>query len=170
MIETERLVLRGPQPGDHHAIAAMIGDPEVHRYLGQMPDDPVTEVFSRHLRGAGSWALYGYGFFLAHNRVSGELIGQGGVFHTWRGFGKGLDDVPEAGWTLARAHWGQGYASELMHAALRWFDIAHGPRRIACMIEDENVASFRVAERLGFMRYGDHVLEDGASVVLLERI
>lgn len=169
VIETKRLILRGPQPGDHFALAEMVDDAEVHRYLGPLPDDPVKDVFPRHLRGAGSWALYGYGFFLAHHRERGALIGQGGVFHSWRGFGKGLDDVPEAGWTVARPFWGQGYGREIMDAVLDWFDREHGPRRIACMIEEDNTASFALARRLGFVRYGEQVLEDGASVGLLER-
>ena len=168
-IETERLVLRGPRPGDHLAVAEMLNDPEVHRYLGPIADNPVADVFSRHMRGAGSWSLYGYGFFMAHDRITGELVGQGGVFHSWRGFGKGMDDVPEAGWTVARPFWDMGYGSEIMRAALAWFDAAHGPRRIACMIEDGNEASFRLAGRLGFVGYGEHLLDDGASVVLLER-
>jgi len=168
-IETERLVLRGPRAGDHLLLTAFIGDPEVQRYLGPAPADPVTDTFTRHLRGAGSWALYGYGFFLAFSRETGDFVGQGGVFHSRRGFGKGLDDVPEAGWMIGRAWWGQGYAAEMMRAALGWFDAAHGVQRIACMIEDGNDASFRLADRLGFVRYGEHVAEDGAKLVLLER-
>lgn len=170
VIETERLVLRGPRPNDHLAIAELIADPEVHRFLGPQAADPVTDFFTRHLRGAGSWALYGYGFFLAHHRASGELVGQGGVFHSWRGFGKGLDDVPEAGWTVARKFWGQGYAAELMRAVLAWFEATHGPQRIACMIEEGNEPSFLLAGRLGFVRYGEQVLDDGAAVALLERL
>jgi RimJ/RimL family protein N-acetyltransferase len=170
IIETERLILRGPRPGDHLALAEMLTDPEVHRYLGPSADNPVADVFSRHMRGAGSWALYGYGFFMAHDRESGDLVGQGGVFHSWRGFGKGMDDVPEAGWTVARPFWDMGYGSEIMHAALGWFERSHGAQRIACMIEDGNTASFALAARLGFLRYDEHVLDDGCTVGLLERL
>lgn len=169
VLETERLVLRGPRPDDHLAIAELHADPEVSRYLGPQPEDPVPDLFSRHLRGAGSWALYGYGFFMAHHRDTGELVGHGGVFHSWRGFGKGLDDGPEAGWTIASRFHRQGYAAELMRAVLAWFEETHGAQRIACMIELGNEPSFRLAERLGFVRYGEQVLEDGATVGLLER-
>jgi RimJ/RimL family protein N-acetyltransferase len=58
-----------------------------------------------------------------------------------------------------------------MEAALGWFDAAHGPRRIAGMIEEDNAASHRLARKLGFDAYERHTLEeDGAQVVLYERL
>lgn len=132
-------------------------------------------MFARALRAAGSWQLYGYGMFLAHERETGEFVGQIGVFHSLRGIGKGLDDVPEAGWILAQAHWGKGYALEAMRAVLEWFDSVQlesdqAIRRIACMIERGNDASFALAAKLGFVRYDEQDMPDGAVVDLLERI
>jgi RimJ/RimL family protein N-acetyltransferase len=108
--------------------------------------------------------------FLIWEKAGGAFVGQAGVFHTLRGFGKGLDDVPEAGWMLAQRFWGKGYALEAMTAALEWFDRTQEQSRVACMIEPENTASIRLADRLGFSRYDDHTLPDGAIVGLYERI
>lgn len=168
-IETDRLTLTVPGREDYILMRDLVADPEVHRYLGPRPDDPTTDMFSRALRAAGSWHLYGYGLFLAHEKASGAFVGQLGVFHSLRGFGKGMDDVPEAGWILAREHWGKGLAREAMQAVLDWFDAAQGPQRIACMIERGNAPSVALAERLGFVRYGEHELADGVIVDLLER-
>ncbi|MBA4354238.1 MAG: N-acetyltransferase [Novosphingobium sp.] len=152
----------------------LVADPQVCRYLGPRADDPTTDMFSRALRAAGSWQLYGYGMFLVWEKSSGAFVGQAGAFHSMRGFGKGLDDVPEAGWIIARAFWGKGYAFEAMRAALAWYDADvlradAGRCRIACMIERGNEASVRLAERLGFSRYDEHTLSDGAEVDLFER-
>jgi RimJ/RimL family protein N-acetyltransferase len=170
VLETERLVLTVPGRDDYLVLRDLVADPDVHRFLGPRPDDPTTDMFSRALRAAGSWQLYGYGLFLAWERTSRDFVGQIGVFHSMRGFGKGLDDVPEAGWILAKKHWGKGYAREAMNAALTWFDAACAAPRIACMIERDNSASHALAARLGFARYDEHALDDGAVVDLLERL
>lgn len=170
VLETERLILTVPARDDYIVLRDLVSDPDVHRYLGPRAQDPTTDMFARALRAAGSWQLYGYGIFLAWERTSRDFVGQVGVFHSMRGFGKGLDDVPEAGWILARKHWGKGYALEGMTAALAWFDAAFGTCRIACMIERGNAASYALAGRLGFARYDEHALDDGAVVDLLERI
>jgi RimJ/RimL family protein N-acetyltransferase len=176
--ETERLVLRAPERDDYLLLRDLVADPEVHRFLGPRPQDPTTDMFSRALRSAGSWQLYGYGLFLAFEKASGSFVGQLGVFHSIRGFGKGLDNAVEAGWIVAREHWGKGFAEEGMRGALAWFENAfedapenaRGHDRIACMIERGNAASVKLAEKLGFVRYDEHVLDDGATVDLFERI
>ena len=174
-IETDRLVLSLPGPEDYRLLRDLVADPEVHRHLGPRPEDPTTDMFSRAMRAAGSWQLYGFGLFLAFEKVGGAFVGQLGIFRSMRGFGKGMDDVAEAGWIVAREHWGKGYAREAMLAALDWFDATHGIGtqgigRIVCMIEPENTASVTLAGRLGFKRYDQHTLDDGALVDLFERI
>jgi len=168
-LETERLVLSIPHRDAYILLRDLVADPEVQRFLGPAAADPTTDMFSRALRGAGSWQLYGYGTFLVWE-TGGNFVGQAGIFHTMRGFGKGLDDVPEAAWMLAREHWGKGYALEAMRAALDWFDDRHNLPRVTCMIEPDNAASIKLATRLGFVRYDQHILGDGAAIDLFERI
>lgn len=168
-IETERLILDVPDRHGYLLLRDLHADPEVHRYLGPPADDPTTDMFSRALRGAGSWLLYGYGMFMVWEKDSCAFVGQVGVFHTMRGFGKGMDDVPEIGWIIARPYWRRGYAYEATRAALDWFDGRTGHQRVTCMIEQGNDASFALANRLGFVRYGDHVVEDDIVLELLER-
>ena len=170
VIETARLVLSEPGREDYMLLRDLVSDPEVHRFLGPRPEDPTTDMFSRALRGAGSWHLYGYGSFLAHEKATGAFVGQLGVFHSMRGFGKGMDDVVEAGWIVARDHWGKGYAREAMDAALGWVERVHDVRRVACMIERGNDASVALAERLGFVRYDEHALGEDVVVDLFERV
>lgn len=148
----------------------MLNDTETSRYLGGTIQ-PESDAFARLLRNAGSWALYGYGAFVIRAKGDERIIGTCGVFRSHRGFGAdlGLDDVPEAGWIIHRDWWSQGAASEVMQAALAWFDKTHGHQRVACMIETGNEASVRVARRLGFVEYGRHRPEEGVELVLYER-
>jgi len=165
---TPRLELSLPAAADREIMAAIVSHEETGRYLGH-GFDPVDH-FMRFMRNAGSWQLYGYGAFMIRLRETGELIGNGGVFHTWRGLGEDFDDTPEAGWILRHDHVGHGLGLEAMGAVLAWFDRVHGPRRIVCMTALANEPSIRLAARLGFTPLRDAELDDGEIVNLFERL
>lgn len=163
---TERLDLRLPAVADLQPMRAIITHAQTRRYLGPYSDP--ADHFQRFSRNAGSWLLYGYGLFMIRPRGSGELIGNAGVFHSWRGLGADFDDQPEAGWIIAEDRAGRGYAREAMEAALGWFDREHGLPRTVCMIECANAPSIRLAGHLGFGPLRD-ALFGGAPVLLFER-
>ena len=169
VLTTERLELWRPAPSDHAGLLTLLKPEPVRRFLG--PAQPTPEAaFARLLRNAGSWALYGYGVFVVRERGRAEIVASCGIFHSWRGFGQGMDDVPEAGWIIAEPHWGKGYAIEAMTAALARFDAEHGSRRTVCMIEEGHAASAAVAAKLGFAEYARHVPDEGRALVLYERL
>jgi len=168
VLVTERLELWMPQADDHAGLLALIEPEAVRRFLGPAQPPP-EDAFARLLRNAGSWSLYGYGVFVVRERGQAGIVASCGVFHSWRGFGTGLDDVPEAGWIIAASHWGKGFASEAMQAALAWFDAEHGALRSACMIEEGHAASAAVAAKLGYAEYARHLPVEGRALVLYER-
>lgn len=169
IITTERLELWQPVATDLAEMHALTLDEETRRFLGShQPDE--ADSFARLMRNAGSWALHGYGSFMIRRRDAAQIIGMCGMFRSLRGFAKGLDNVPEAGWVLHRSVWGQGLATEAMRASLAWFDASHGSQRIACMIDDDHTVSDLLAAKLGFARYDRHVQDDGAAVILYERL
>jgi RimJ/RimL family protein N-acetyltransferase len=165
---TDRLDLRLPTPADFPLIMEIVEHAQTARFLGRRSGAP--DHFMRFCRGAGSWLLYGYGMFIIRLRGSEEVIGNCGVFHSWRGLGEDFDDSPEAGWTLRHDQVGRGIGKEAMAAALEWFDRQHGPRRVVCMISPANEPSQRLADRLGFAAMCDAVLPDGEAVRLFERV
>ena len=166
---TERFDLWRPQPSDIDGLCALIDDAETQRFLGPAARDRKAQ-HERLLRNAGSWALFGYGTFMVRPRGLDDMIAGCGLFHSYRGFGKGMDDLPEAGWIVRRDWWAKGVASEVMSAVLDWFGQTHGSRRVGCMIEDGNTASVRLAAKLGFSRYDQHREDGGVLINLYERI
>ncbi|SFF92018.1 Protein N-acetyltransferase, RimJ/RimL family [Novosphingobium sp. CF614] len=164
-LTTARFDLWKPAADDLHGLVRLLEGEDMTRFLGPARADPFSQ-FERLLRNAGSWALHGYGIFYVRPRGEAEIIASCGVFHSWRGFGKGMDDVAEAGWIVRQDHWGRGVAGEVMRAVLPWFDETRGKRRIACMIEAGNVASERLAAALGFVWYDSQVAEDDERAVL----
>ncbi|MFC4294024.1 GNAT family N-acetyltransferase [Novosphingobium tardum] len=168
LLVTERLELWRPRVGDHEGLHDLLQPEETRRFLGGMGADR-ADSFARLLRNAGSWQLYGYGSVIIRLRGKQPIVGICGVFHSWRGFGQGMDDVPEAGWIVGRDHWGQGIAGEAMHGILDWFDKSPHAGRVACMIEEGNAPSQALARTLGFVEYDRHYMEADAVLVLYER-
>jgi RimJ/RimL family protein N-acetyltransferase len=149
VLETPRLRLRGHRLDDFDQSAAMWADPVVVRYIRPTPFTQ-EETWARVLRYVGHWALLGYGFWAIENRQTCEFLGEAGFlnFHRDTEPPRAID-VPEAGWAFRAAAHGRGYASEAVAAIVAWGD-SHFDTATACIIEEENEASIRVAEKNGY--------------------
>ncbi|MFM9853321.1 MAG: GNAT family N-acetyltransferase [Sphingomonadaceae bacterium] len=168
ILTTARLTLRVPQVDDFDAVYTLSESPEMRRFLSNEAPSH-ADSFTWLLRNAGSWAFYGYGSFIVHDRTNGALIGTCGVFHSYRGLGEDFDNRAEAGWIIAQSHWNQGYAREAMDAVLAWFDQTHGPEEIVAMVQEGNSVSEIVAQRLGFIAMRKAELK-GAVMTLFRRM
>ena len=167
VLVTDRFELWQPRAEDLAPLYALTEDEETRRFLGGRPAS-MQDSFERLHRNAGSWALHGYGTFFAKPKGEACIIANCGVFRSWRGL-PGLDDVAEAGWIVHRDYWGKGVAGEIMTAAMAWFDATQGRQRVACMIEEGNVASERLAATLGFAEYARHQPEGDRPLILYQR-
>lgn len=172
-LETERLVLRLPRLEDAAALGGLYLDPEAMRFIGGVPpeyaDDPEFVV----RRWLGRWEANGFGQLVAERREDGAVLGRVGLVvwdtRDWRIKTvpeTGEHGQPELGWALARAHWGQGYATEAARAAREWARAELGIGRLISVIAPENDRSIRVAQKLGAVP-GDTVelAENGTAVV-----
>jgi len=171
LVTTARLELWQPALHDLADLYQLTLAEETRQFLGSFVPSEM-DAFNRLHRNAGSWALHGYGTFMVRLKGQDRIIANCGVFRSHRGFGaeQGLDNVPEAGWIVHRDAWGQGLASEVMTAALAWFDATYGRQRVACMIEEGHAASEAIAAKLGFVRYGQQKPDEGAPLGLWERV
>jgi RimJ/RimL family protein N-acetyltransferase len=147
---TERLLMRGWRDEDFEPWAAILGDPLVARGLGQDAGMTPFEAWRDMVIMAGHWALKGYGNWVLEERDSGELVGRAGLYYP--------PDWPEleVGWTVAREHWGKGYAPEAARAAAAWGTEHLRLRHIVSLIHPSNEQSIRVAEKLGEKLEGHH--------------
>jgi RimJ/RimL family protein N-acetyltransferase len=111
----------------------------------------------------GHWQLRGYGVWAVEEKATGAFIGRVGLHNPdgWPGI--------EVGWTLGRASWGKGFATEAGRAALTWSFDALGLDHIISLIHPENARSIRVAERLGMKFECDAEVCGGIKVVVYGR-
>ena len=143
ILETERLRLRPLRGDDLDAYAAMQADPEVMRYLGEGTPQSREDAWRNMAMILGHWTLRGFGIWAVEEKATRTFVGRVGLFQPegWPG--------QEVGWSLAREHWGKGYAIEAAEAALdHAFHTLRWPRAIS-LIDPDNQRSISVAERLG---------------------
>jgi len=166
VLETERLRLRGHRVDDYATLAAMWSDPNVIRFIGGTPFT-AQESWMRLLRYPGMWCLLGYGFWAIEEKASGRMIGDIGYMDVKRAIEPPLDGMPELGWALAPDVHGRGYASEALAAVLAWGKCRFGAHRAACIIDEDNVASVRVAQKAGFRFSHEVTLHDDTIQVFV---
>jgi len=152
VLETERLRLRGHRVEDFADCLALWSDPVVTRFIG---GKPLTgeEVWARLLRYAGHWTLLGYGYWVVEEKDGGRFVGEVGFADFKRQITPSFDGIPEIGWVLARKAHGKGYATEAVLAAAAWGDRHFGGITTGCLINPDNIASIRVAEKGGYKEF-----------------
>ena len=155
-LETDRLLLRAPVPEDAEALAPMYADPEVMRYVGDGRTLTWADTELSVRRMIERWDDDGFGLFTTLRKDDGVAIGRVGILiwnsETWepttRAQASGPTEV-EVGYTLGRDFWGKGYATEAAIACRDYAFSELGRERIISLIEPANLASIRVAEKIG---------------------
>ncbi|MBB3909434.1 GNAT family N-acetyltransferase [Sphingomonas desiccabilis] len=167
VIETERLLLARPTLADFEDSCAMLSDASVMAFIGGKPLGR-EDAWNKLLRNIGHWAAFGHGIFTVRAKDGGRFLGEVGIGHFARGFGASFDPFPEAAWILVSAAHGRGYATEAVQAAHAWMAEVHKAKRTVCLIHPDNLPSVRVAEKLGYRRFGEVRYRD-APGILFER-
>jgi RimJ/RimL family protein N-acetyltransferase len=163
-LETERMVLRRPRDADLEAFALLCADPEVMRYIGTgRPLDRGTAERSFAIIQA-HWGRHGSGLRSAICRDDGEYLGFVGLAVVpGRSVAGGETEI---GWRLRRAAWGKGYATEGAVAVRDQAFEELGIASLVSLIQPGNVASARVAEKLGMRPDGQGRGAHGEPVVV----
>jgi RimJ/RimL family protein N-acetyltransferase len=144
LLETERLTLRALTLADLDEMATLLGDTEALLLWGDPLDRDGARAWIE--RNLARYASHGFGRCAVVLRETGELVGDCGLIPT---VVEDVDEV-ELGWITRRSSWGLGIATE---AGAAWRDYGLevlGLERIVSMISADNLASQRVAEKLGF--------------------
>ena len=142
-----RVLLRRFALGDVPAVLAYASDPEVTRHLQwDAYDDPATAgSFIRSTLGGGdTW--FARAIVL---RETDAVIGGADLRVV-----SPPDRRAELGYGLARAYWGNGYATEAARLLVRFGFERLGLTRIQAACAVENERSMQTLERLGMRREG----------------
>jgi [ribosomal protein S5]-alanine N-acetyltransferase len=148
VLETERLLFRDHTLEDLEPFRALEADPEVRRFVGGKPrtrEEAERRFQDRFLKPPpGRLRLWATVF-----KPDGCYIGYCGVYPHFGEAGP-IPGEGALGFTLARAYWGRGLATEAARAFVDFGFNELRLRRIVASVEAGNAASIRVIEKLGF--------------------
>ncbi len=168
-LRTERLVLRLLRPDDLEAVRAYRNAPGQRRWTYNA-DQTEAELMAWTAGGAPVFLRDGDAVQLGIE-LDGALVGDLMVRITSLG-----SRQAELGWTVSQAVQGKGVATEAARAALE-LAFALGAHRVMAHLDEENVGSRKVAERIGMAVEGRHVDDElnpatgeyGTSLILAVR-
>jgi RimJ/RimL family protein N-acetyltransferase len=155
MIVTSRLCGTPLATSDLPELLLLHRDQRVLSAFGAEPgtDDETRQFLGRKL---SHWPQHGFGIWMFRDPAA-TFIGRCGI-HRWR-------DEVELGYIAEPSFWGQGFATEMAIAvadhAFRALDLSS----LVAFTREENVASRRVMEKVGFV-YERDFLDDGVQNVL----
>ncbi|MEN0117919.1 MAG: GNAT family N-acetyltransferase [Agrobacterium cavarae] len=141
-IRTDRLVLRNFQAADAQDLFSYLHDPRPSCFFSQRLQN-LDEAEAEAIKRGGSdehIAVYSS----EHRRMIGDL------FATADEEG----DTLSVGWNFNSDYAGRGYAYEAARAMFRWLFDERQIRRLYAYVEDNNLASQRLCEKLGMRREG----------------
>lgn len=145
ILETPRLILRHQVPADLDDLWALYCDPKITQYIPDAPRsrEEAQEELEWHMNGHPKYPELG--LWATIHKETGNFIGRCGLL-PWTIDGQ---NEVEVAYTLARAYHGQGLGSEAAQAILDYGFARLHLSRLICLIDPDNIASQRVAEKIG---------------------
>jgi RimJ/RimL family protein N-acetyltransferase len=149
VLTTARLVLRQIGEDDLDSHMALLNTPAVMHHLGGVQSRDV--IAGKHAASRASFAAEGFGFMLAEERATGEIVAHCGLRRVAHPLAPNPTDH-EIGWVVREDRWRMGYAHEAMRAVVDWGFAVHGAPHIIAITTAENIGSWRLMEKLGMER------------------
>ncbi|WP_164233682.1 GNAT family N-acetyltransferase [Microbacterium hydrocarbonoxydans] len=145
---TDRLRFREMSTDDLDAMAALLGDPEVMAFY---PAPKTREESRAWIEGNRErYAEHGHGLWIVETH-DGGFVGDCGI--TWQAVNG--SPVLEVGYHVRRDLQGRGFATEAAGACLALVKQELSPTLLTAIVHPENLASRRVAEKLGMTHIDD---------------
>ncbi|MBP1993766.1 GNAT family N-acetyltransferase [Paenibacillus eucommiae] len=146
VIETSRLLLRHYTHEDLHSLYTIFSDPETMTYYPAPFSMQQTQNWIQ--RNIDRYEHDGFGLWAACLKDSKEFIGDCGLIKQQV---NGSTEI-EIGYHISKKHWSKGYASEAARACKEYGFGQLGLKKLISIIVPKNMASIRVAEKIGFIK------------------
>ena len=145
-LETERLRLRFFTHDDLQVMFVLGTDPDVIKYA-DTPCKDLDEARQRLEQGPlYDYKKYGYGRFAVELKETGRVIGFCGIKYLPE------IDLPELGYRYLKQYWGRGIGTEAASVCVEFARDDLKIRKLIALIMPENIASIKLAEKLGMAR------------------
>jgi RimJ/RimL family protein N-acetyltransferase len=149
VLTTSRLVLRPLTQQDAPGLFAVFSDPAVVRFWSAEAWTDISFAETAIARAMEAYRDETDIRFAVELADSREFIGTVNLHHFFN-----QNNRCELGYAIASRHWGKGYATEAIEAALDYGFREVSLNRIEADIDPRNAASGKVLEKLGFRKEG----------------
>ena len=139
--ETDRCQIRELSLSDLPALYELYDKPGMTDFVEPLYDYE-TELEYQKAYIENMYGFYEYGMWLVFSKETGKLIGRAGLEHN------------EMGYMIAPEFQNLGYAAEVCRFIVDYARKNTDFEELYCRIDEKNVASVRLAKRLGFVRNG----------------
>ena len=146
ILETSRLLLRRYEAEDITSLYTIFSDPQMMEFYPapfnfQQTQDWIGRNLDRYCND-------GYGLWAVSLKDTYEFIGDCGLIK------QKINDKTEIeiGYHISKKHWFKGYASEAARACKEHGFHQLGLDKLISIIDPRNIASIRVAEKIGFIK------------------
>ena len=161
-LHTERLRIERFREADAAFLLTLLNDPDFINNIGdrEVRDLEAAERFFRD-RLESSYREFGFGMFAVRQRQTGEILGMCGLVRRAQ-----LEHV-DLGYAFLPTARGQGYALEAARRVMAYAVDDLGLEQLLAIVNEDNLPSRHLLEKLG-MRYERRLrLEDSAAEVCL---
>lgn len=149
VLPTPRLILRALQPSDLNDLYEYASDPQIDQYVPwehyrniEEARENLNDFLEEYEKdGLGAWGI--------EHRADRKLIG---IINT--SIPHRIHRRVEVGYTIARAYWGQGYATEALQALIQFGFEKMDLLRIEAIILPQNKSSAKVLLKAGMQFEG----------------
>ena len=168
ILQTPRLLLRSLEPDDLDALYALYRDPEIRRYFpdGTRTLDETRDELTWHAQGQGDPEHPQLGLWATVERSSGKFLGRSGLL-SWQIDGR-LEI--ELAFLIDKSRWGEGLATEAAQGIAQHARDVLGLKRLICLITHGNIASMKVAEKIGMTFEREHEDELGRCMIYADSL
>jgi RimJ/RimL family protein N-acetyltransferase len=155
ILETKRLVLRGPEPEDYPDFKATFTS-----YRARFMGGPLNayEAWMLYAAEIGHWEIRGFGMWMIHDKTTDDTLGMAG------GWKPAAWPEAEIAWVIWPDKAGKGYALEATHKVRQHY-YSNGWETAVSYIDPKNLDSIRLAERLGAKKDANAASIDGSDAV-----
>ena len=161
VLETSRLQLRPCQIEDIQLVHALWTNDRVRYFLFDNRVISSDEARSHIEDSLASFEQYGYGIWLVFERSIERLVGFAGFLGSEEG-------TPSLIYGVHTERWGYGYATEAASTVLTYALEQLRIPKVRADVDEPNIASVRVLEKLGMRRTGREVVK-GHPLLYFER-
>jgi ribosomal-protein-alanine N-acetyltransferase len=159
---TPRLKMRPFSLEDTPLLYNILQQREIFKFFPQTENPPLVRVEKIIKVQLRQYEEYGYGTWAVETRNEPNLIGWCGLNYLPE------TDEEEVAYLFSQAHQGQGYATESAKLSLEYGFQEMGMKRIICLMHPENIASRKVAEKIG-MKFLDRKNYWGLELLRYEK-